>query len=107
MRLAFVRRRDLIVRLASEIPGFRVNKPDGAFYIFPEITALLGKRHGDRRIETAGDLAMYLLDEAHVASVDGAAFFAPGYIRFSYAASEEQITEAMTRVRHAVEALED
>lgn len=102
---AFRRRRDLIVELASQIPGFTVNKPAGAFYLFPEITALIGKKYGERVIETSGDLVMYLLDEAHVAAVDGTAFSAPGYIRFSYAASENQITEAMRRVKAAVEKL--
>lgn len=99
---AFRRRRDLIYDLASQIPGFKVRRPHGAFYLFPEVTALLGRRYGDRMVETSGDLAMYLLEEAHVATVDGAAFGAPGYIRFSYAASEEQIAEAMRRVAKAV-----
>lgn len=99
---AFRRRRDLIVDLASQIPGFIVNRPQGAFYLFPEVTALYGKRYDDKVIETSGDLVMYLLDKAHVAAVDGAAFSAPGYIRFSYAASEEQIAEAMRRVGEAV-----
>lgn len=103
---AFKRRRDLVVNLASRIPGFRINCPQGAFYLLPDVTALLGKRYGDRVIETSGDLTLYLLDEAHVATVDGAAFSAPGYIRFSYATSEEQLTEAMERVRHAVEKLQ-
>lgn len=99
---AFRRRRDLIVDLASHIPGFKVNRPQGAFYLFPDVTALIGKRAGDRLIETSGDLTMYLLDEAHVATVDGAAFSAPGYIRFSYATSEEQIAEAMRRIKEAI-----
>ena len=99
---AFRRRRDLIYDLALEVPGFKVRRPHGAFYLFPEVTALLGRKFGDRMIETSGDLAMYLLEVAHVATVDGAAFGAPGYIRFSYAASEEQITEAMRRVAHAL-----
>lgn len=106
MRLAFERRRDLIVDLASQIPGFKVARPDGAFYIFPEVSGVLGKRFGDTVIATSGDLTMYLLQHAHVASVDGAAFFAPGYIRFSYAAADEQIVEAMARVRRAIELLE-
>lgn len=105
MRQAFERRRNLIVQLAEQIPGFRVNRPQGAFYLLPDVTALLGRRAGDRVINTSGDLAMYLLDVANVATVDGAAFNAPGYIRFSYAASEHQIREAMERVRRAVENL--
>lgn len=103
---AFRRRRDLIVDLASKIEGFKINCPQGAFYLLPDVSALLGKRFGDKVIATSGDLAMYLLDEAHVATVDGAAFNAPGYVRFSYAASEQQITEAMRRVAEAVRALE-
>lgn len=102
---AFRRRRDLIVDLASEIPGFRINRPQGAFYLLPDVTDLIGKRHGDKVIASSGELAMYLLDHAHVATVDGAAFNAPGYIRFSYATSEEQIVEAMGRVRKAIEEL--
>lgn len=106
MCAAFRRRRDLVVSLASEIPGFRVNCPQGAFYLFPEVSALLGKRFGDRIIATSGDLAMYLLEEAHVATVDGAAFCAPGYIRFSYATSDENLREALRRIRVAVEKLQ-
>ncbi len=106
MRRAFERRRDLIVRLASEIPGFNVTRPDGAFYIFPEVSSLFGKRCGDRVIASADDLAMYLLEEALVASVSGAAFGAPSCIRFSYAAADDKIIEAMSRVRQAVEKLQ-
>lgn len=102
---AFRRRRDLIVNLAKNIPGFKVNKPSGAFYLFPEVTALYGKQYDGHVLRDSGDVALYFLEKAHVATVDGAAFNAPGYVRFSYAASEEQIEEAMTRVRRAVEAL--
>lgn len=105
MRRAFERRRDLVVRLAADIPGFKVNRPQGAFYLFPEVSQLIGKRYGDNVIASSGDLAMYLLDHAHVATVDGAAFCAPGYIRFSYATSEAQIEEAMKRIREAVSKL--
>lgn len=101
MRLAFERRRDLIVELAKEIPGWIVNKPAGAFYLFPEVTAYIGTRFGERTIKDSGDYVMYLLEEAHVAAVDGAAFFAPGYLRLSYATSEENIREAMRRIREA------
>ena len=106
MRKAFERRRDLIVGLAKEIPGFNVTVPDGAFYIFPEVSALFGKKSGDKVIANADDLAMYLLEEALVASVSGAAFGAPDCIRFSYATSDEKIVEAMTRVRAAIEKLQ-
>lgn len=105
MRRAFERRRDLVVELASKIPGFKINRPAGAFYLFPEVSALMGKRAGDRVINTSGDLSLYLLEEAHVATVDGAAFCAPGYIRFSYATDEDNITRAMERIRLAVEKL--
>ena len=105
MRRAFERRRDLIVGMASEIPGFNVTRPDGAFYIFPEVSSLFGMKAGDRVIANADDLAMYLLEEALVASVSGAAFGAPSCIRFSYAAADDKITEAMRRVKAAVEKL--
>ena len=102
MRKAFERRRDMVVRLAREIPGLGVNEPEGAFYLFPEVSSYIGKAFGDRKIENSGDLAMYLLDEAHVATVDGAAFCAPGYIRLSYATSDDNIREAMARVAAAL-----
>ncbi len=102
MCAAFRRRRDLVVELASKIPGFKVNEPQGAFYLFPEVSGVLGKRFGDRVIETSGDLTMYLLEEAHVATVDGAAFCAPGYIRFSYATGDENLREAMERIAKAL-----
>ena len=105
MRQAFERRRDLIVGLAKQIPGFNVTVPDGAFYIFPEVSALFGKKAGDKVISNADDLAMYLLEEALVASVSGAAFGAPDCLRFSYATSDEKLIEAMGRVKAAVEKL--
>ena len=106
MREAFRRRRDLVVELASKIPGFKVNEPQGAFYLFPEVSALMGKRCGDRIINTSADLAMYLLEEGHVATVDGGAFCAPGYIRFSYATSDDNLREAMRRIAEAVSRLQ-
>lgn len=105
MRRAFERRRDLIVRLAEDIPGFKVTKPDGAFYLFPEVSSLFGMKAGDKVIANADDLAMYFLEEALVASVSGAAFGAPNCIRFSYAAADDKIVEAMRRVKAAVEKL--
>ena len=101
MCAAFRRRRDLVVGLASQIPGFRVNEPKGAFYLFPEVSGVLGKRFGDKVIATSGDLAMYLLEQAHVATVDGAAFCAPGYIRLSCATSDDNIRKAMARIKEA------
>lgn len=106
MCAAFRRRRDLVVDLASKIEGFRINVPMGAFYLFPEVSAVLGKTAPDgRHIATSGDLAMYLLEVGHVATVDGAAFGAPGYIRLSYATSDDKLREAMRRITAAVAAL--
>jgi Aspartate/tyrosine/aromatic aminotransferase len=105
MRLAFERRRDLVVGLAKAIPGLEVNRPQGAFYLFPKCSSYFGKRCGDRVINDAGDLAMYLLEEGHVATVDGAAFCCPGYIRLSYATSDDNIREAMRRIAEALSRL--
>lgn len=102
MRKAFMRRRDLIVKLASGIEGFKVNKPEGAFYLFPECSYYLGKSYNGRVINTSADLAMFLLEEGHVACVGGLAFEAPNYIRFSYATSDENIIEAMRRVKETL-----
>ena len=102
MRQAFERRRDLIVRLAEMIPGLKVNKPDGAFYLFPEVKSFIGKTDGNVTIHSSGELAMYLLDKARVATVDGAAFCLDGYIRLSYATSDDNIREAMRRIAAAL-----
>ncbi|MBQ7690147.1 MAG: pyridoxal phosphate-dependent aminotransferase [Muribaculaceae bacterium] len=102
MRVAFERRRNLIVSLFREIPGMRVNVPDGAFYLFPEVSAFFGRRAGDTVINDAGDLAMYLLNEAHVATVAGDAFCCPGYLRLSYATSDDNIREAARRIAEAL-----
>ena len=102
MRVAFQRRRDLVVSLAREIPGIKVNEPQGAFYLFPEVSSYIGKKFGDRVIANSGDLAMYLLEEGHVATVDGDAFCLPGYIRLSYATSDDNIREAMRRIKEAL-----
>lgn len=102
MRMAFERRRDLIVDLASKIPGWEVNRPEGAFYLFPKVSSYVGKTMPDgRRIEKVADYVMYLLEEAHVACVDGEAFCAPGYLRLSYATSDDNIREAMRRISAA------
>ncbi|MDE6049325.1 MAG: pyridoxal phosphate-dependent aminotransferase [Paramuribaculum sp.] len=105
MRKAFERRRDLVVSLAKEIPGIEVNVPQGAFYLFPKVSAYFGKRFGDRVIENDTDLAMYLLEEGHVATVAGEAFCLPGYIRLSYATSDDNIREAMRRIAEALKKL--
>lgn len=105
MKIAFERRRNLIVKLLGEIPGLNVNNPMGAFYIFPECKSYLGKSYNGKAVNTATDLAMYLLEEAHVACVGGDAFGAPGCIRLSYATSDENITKAIERIKTALEKL--
>jgi aspartate aminotransferase len=102
---AFQRRRDLIVGLAKKIPGFKTATPQGAFYIFPECNSYYGKSYNGRTINNSGDMAMYLLEEGHVACVGGAAFGAPNCIRFSYATSDENIIEAMRRVKETLSKL--
>lgn len=102
MLQAFKRRRDLIVELAGEIPGFEVKRPAGAFYIFPDCSAYFGKRAGEKVIESSSDLALYLLEKALVASVGGDAFAAPNNIRFSYAKGEDDIKEAFKRIKAAL-----
>lgn len=101
MRKAFERRRDLIVALANDIEGWKVNRPQGAFYLFPDIRSFIGKKYGEYEIKSSGDYVMYLLQEAHVACVDGEAFCAPGYVRLSYATSDDNIRKAMQRIREA------
>jgi aspartate aminotransferase len=102
MRQAFMRRRDLIVKLAKEVPGFEVNKPEGAFYLFPKCDSFFGKKDGDRVINNADDLAMYLLEVGHVACVGGTSFGAPECIRMSYATSDENIVESMRRIKETL-----
>ena len=97
-RVAFERRRDLIVELAKQIPGLEVNVPQGAFYLFPKCTSFYGKSCGDRTINNSTDLAMYLLEEGHVATVGGDAFGDPECFRMSYATSDDNIREAMRRI---------
>jgi aspartate aminotransferase len=106
MRAAFERRRNLVVKMAKEIPGFKVNNPNGAFYIFPECDSYFGKKTQDgKTIENSADLAMYLLEVGHVACVGGSAFGAPNCIRMSYATSDENLVEAFTRIKNALELL--
>ena len=102
MRKAFERRKDLIVRLAKEVPGFEVNEPHGAFYLFPKCSYYFGKADGDRVIKNSTDFAMFLLEVAHVATVGGDAFGSPDCFRMSYATSDENIVEALRRIREAV-----
>lgn len=102
MRQTFRRRRDLIVKLAQDIPGLEVNVPQGAFYLFPKCDYFFGKSDGERTINGSTDFAMYLLEEAHVATVAGDAFGEPSGLRFSYATSDENIREAMRRIKGAI-----
>jgi len=98
----FRNRRDLILKLLGEIEGFKVNVPEGAFYVFPDISDFFGKTLNGVSIENASDFAMYLLEHAQVATVTGDAFGAPNCIRISYAASREELVEAIRRIRGAV-----
>lgn len=106
MRQAFHRRRDLIVSLAKEIPGMKVLEPQGAFYLFPDVSAYFGKQYNGQTIHNADDVVTYLLTEAHVALVSGSAFGEDNCIRFSYATSEDLIVEAMRRVKEALAKLQ-
>ena len=105
MRRSFLERRNLLVGLLRGIPGLEVNCPDGTFYLFPKCSAFLGRQYHGREIATATDLAMFLLETGHVATVGGDAFGAPGYLRLSYAASEVTITTAAQRIKAALEKL--
>ena len=98
----FAERRQLMYNMLSEIPGFKLYLPDGAFYMFVDVSALIGKSHGAEKINTALDLSMYLLNTAYVSSVPGEAFGLNGYVRFSFAASTDVLTEACNRVKAAV-----
>ena len=104
-RETFRRRRDLIVSLAKDIPGLEVNVPQGAFYLFPDCSAFFGKTAGRRTIGSSTDLALYLLEEGHVATVGGDAFGAPRCFRMSYATSDDNIREALRRIRHVLSKL--
>ncbi len=101
MREAFKRRRDLIVKLARDIPGLEVNIPTGAFYLFPKCSSFFDKSDGTRTIKNSTDFALYLLEEAHVATVAGDAFGEPDGFRMSYATSDENIQEALKRIKNA------
>jgi aspartate aminotransferase len=102
MRQAFERRRDLIVKLAKEIPGLEVNVPEGAFYLFPKCSSFFGKSDGQTTINNSTDFAMYLLEKGHVATVGGDAFGDPDCFRMSYATSDENIVEAMRRIKEVL-----
>lgn len=102
MRDAFQKRRDLVLQLMKEIPGLKTNLPQGAFYVFPEVSYYFGKSYNGKTIQNATDLSMFLLEEAFVALVPGAAFGDDNYIRFSYATSEENLRKALTRMKEAL-----
>jgi aspartate aminotransferase len=105
MRQAFERRRNLIVKLAKEIPGLEVNVPEGAFYLFPKCSSFFGKSDGQTTINNSTDFAMYLLEKGHVATVGGDAFGDPECFRMSYATSDENIIEAMRRMKQVLAGL--
>ena len=105
MRQAFERRKKLIVKLAKEIPGFEVNNPQGAFYLFPKCSYYFGKTDGKRTIKNSMDFALYLLEEGHVATVGGDAFGSTECFRMSYATSDENIKEALRRIKEALSKL--
>ncbi|MBR6286868.1 MAG: pyridoxal phosphate-dependent aminotransferase [Bacteroidaceae bacterium] len=102
MRKAFERRRDLIYNLAKEVPGLEVNKPQGAFYLFPKCSSFFGKSYNGRSVNNSTDLALFLLEEGHVATVGGDAFGSPECFRMSYATSDENIVEAMRRIKETL-----
>ena len=104
-RKAFQRRRDLIVNLAKDIPGLEVNIPQGAFYLFPKCSSFFGKSNGKYTINNSTDLAMYLLEEGHVATVGGDDFGSPDCFRMSYATSDNNIKEALQRIKDALSKL--
>jgi aspartate aminotransferase len=99
---AFHKRRDLVFGLMKEIPGFKLTNPDGAFYVFPDVSAYFGKTVRGTEIKDATDFAMYLLAEANVATVTGDAFGSPNCLRLSYATSEELLIEAIKRIKEAL-----
>lgn len=105
MKLAYLRRRNLVVGLLREIPGFKVNMPDGAFYAFPDVSYYFGKSYGNVTIKDADQLCMWLLETSHVALVGGGSFGAPNCLRLSTAASDEALTEAVARVKTALATL--
>ncbi|MEA2106278.1 MAG: pyridoxal phosphate-dependent aminotransferase [Bacteroidota bacterium] len=102
---AFKRRRDLVIELMKDIKGLKNNVPQGAFYLFPEASYYFGKTDGNRTIKNAMDLCLYILEEAHVATVPGDAFGSPNYIRFSYATSDDQLREALKRMKKVLDKL--
>ncbi len=106
MRDAFLKRRDLVLSLMKDIPGLKTNTPQGAFYVYPEVSYYFGKKYKDHVINNATDLSLFLLDVGYLALVPGAAFGEDRYIRFSYATSEENLIEALKRMKEALAKLQ-
>lgn len=102
---AYLKRRDLVLGLLRDIPGIKTHVPEGAFYFFPDVSSFFGKSVGDRKIKNADDFCLYILNEAHVSLVAGSAFGAPNSVRLSYAASDEELVEALKRLKEAVKRL--
>ena len=102
MRNAFEKRKNLVVSMAREIPGLKVNDPQGAFYIFPDASYYIGKSYNGKKIENSGDLALFLLEVGHVACVGGGAFGAPDCIRMSYATSDDNLVKAFSWIKEAL-----
>jgi aspartate aminotransferase len=105
MAKTYLKRRDMVLEMLKEIPGFKTPVPEGAFYVFPDVSTYFGKKDGTTTIHDANDLSMYILNEAHVSTVAGKAFGAPDCIRLSYAASEEDLREAIKRIKELLEKL--
>jgi aspartate aminotransferase len=105
MRDAFKRRRDLVLSLLKDIPGLKFNTPEGAFYVFADVSSYFGKSNGAHKISSGTDLSLYLIDTAHVSMVPGAAFGDDDYLRLSYAISEDKLTEAIKRIKLALSQL--
>lgn len=106
LRIAFHKRRNLMLEMLSEIPGIKTNIPDGAFYIFPDVSHYFGKSDGEKTISDSSDFCMYILNDAHVALVAGEAFGSPNCVRISYAASEENLIEAVKRMQKSLAKLQ-
>ncbi len=105
MAEAYLRRRDLVIGLLREIPGFKVNTPEGAFYSFPDVSSYFGKSDGSFTVKDADDLCLYILNNAYVSLVTGAAFGAPDCIRLSFAASDDELVEAIKRIKNVLSKL--
>ena len=105
MRAAFLSRRELVLAELNKIPGVKTNVPEGAFYVFPDVSSFFGKSDGTTVVSNADDLSLYILNKVNVALVTGAAFGAPNCIRISYAASEQELREALRRISEALLAL--